>query len=489
MKTDSFVVSPFRIRKEIDRCIRNDDDSLTSDYRTRSYYLNRGDFLWIDRMGVDDRADTLLSYLNRVEDMGFSLRKFHVQQISRDLWRVRHLHFNRINTINVVLGRLEYYLTKAYLRYTVGQRFGFMNPYYLFNRLDTLTPDLADSVPVSYCQLFDLPMEHADKKFYGMALQKVRKDSVAGFLREVQPVSPLYYRLARLLKAHPGERRKALILCNMERLRWRLDDYPQRHRKYVMVNIPSFTLHAVDGDSDLTMRVGCGTFQTKTPLLMSRIYRMDLNPQWIIPRSIVRKSILKHAGDVAYFKKHQYFVRNLHTGKKVDLRRVNRQILTDDHYAVIQEGGNGNSLGRIIFRFDNDFSIYLHDTSSKGFFSREDRGVSHGCIRVQKPFDLALFLLQKKDRETLHRIRYSMTADLSSRQRDVYEDESESAEEALNNDTLDRKSLVSSVSVNPEIPLFILYFTLYPGHSGQLMQYDDVYGYDRVIYQFLKNYR
>ena len=82
------------------------------------------------------------------------------------------------------------------------------------------------------------------------------------------------------------------LLCNIERSRWRQDDYPQNHRKYVLVNVPSFHLDAIEGDSVLTMRMACGNVATKTPLLTSRIMRMDINPQWVVPRSIIRKEMV-----------------------------------------------------------------------------------------------------------------------------------------------------------------------------------------------------
>lgn len=61
-------------------------------------------------------------------------------------------------------------------------------------------------------------------------------------------------------------------------------------QKYIMVNIPSFHLMAVDDKDTLTMRIGCGTTETKTPLLTSTIKRMDVNPVWIVPRSIIEKT-------------------------------------------------------------------------------------------------------------------------------------------------------------------------------------------------------
>lgn len=432
-------------------------------------------------MGVDDRVDTLLSFLDRIEELGFSKSKFKVQRIKDDLRRFRNLDFDTLdNKINKVLGRLEYNLTKAYLRYATGQRFGFINPKYIFNKLDIHD---SDSVRVSYRGLFAIPMQHPNTSFFDGALRKVYNDSVSEFLHAIQSQSPLYNRLlARLNDVATNAAEKPKIMVNMERCRWRLNEYPQQYAKYVLVNIPSFRLKAVDGDSVLGMRIGCGTQETKTPLLTSRIKRMDINPQWIIPRSIIEKSIINHAGDSSYFARHRYFVRDRRTGKIVSPNRISRTVLEDRNFLVIQEGGDGNSLGRIIFRFDNGFSIFLHDTSSKGVFSREDRGVSHGCIRVERPFDLAVFLLGDKDEKTIDRIHYSMHADVGGLGMNGRKDK-------VKPDTLERRRLIGSVSVEPQVPVFITYYTLYPGADGEIEEFSDVYGYDKVIYRYFANYR
>ena len=150
---------------------------------------------------------------------------------------------------------------------------------------------------------------------------------------------------------------------------------------------------------------------------------------------------------------------------------VHRGMLHDPQYAVVQRGGKGNSLGRLIFRFDNNFSVYLHDTSSRDVFSRQDRGVSHGCVRVEKPFELAKFILKGKDEKLLEDLNYCMTAD------------------SLN----DKSRIIGSIQVDPPVPVYLAYYTIYPmkGKSREgWVEYPDVYGYDKVIYDFLvKNYR
>lgn len=468
-----FSINSLRIREVIDSLIRNDNDGLTVDFRTRNYYLQDGTFLWIDRHGLTSQADTLLNYLRKVETMGFSPKRFCVPQMERDIDRIRSLRFDASQNINKVLGRLEYQLTKAYLRYVTGQRFGFMNPNFVFNRVDTLKPNTPDTArqAVRYRGLFDIKMEHADQAFYQQALMKVSHDSVPDFLREIQPASEFYHQLAEEYASGKGSKEwRVRLFCNMERCRWRLADYPQQHKRYVMVNIPSFHLMAIDGRDTLTMRIGCGSYATKTPLLTSAIKRMDVNPQWIVPRSIVEKDMI-HYFSRSYCERRGFFVVDRTTGKEVDMKLVHRGMLRDPQYAIVQRGGQGNSLGRLIFRFDNNFSVYLHDTSSRDVFSRQDRGVSHGCVRVEKPFELAKFILKDKDEKFLEDLNYCMTAD------------------SLN----DKSRIINSIKVNPPIPVYLAYYTIYPMAGKSIegwAQYPDVYGYDKVIYEFLvKNYR
>lgn len=471
---EGLTINSVTIRGLMDSLMRNDTDRHQADIHTRRYYRNEGDFLWITRHGVDARADSLLAYLSTVGEMGFDKHKFYVDEIEHDLRLLRHLELGEGNPqINQVLARLEYRLTKSYLRYAVGQRFGFMNPTYVLNRVDTLAPNPYDTIvrPVRYRGLFDVKMAHADDAFYALAFRKIRRDSVAPFLHSVQPNNPIYYQLKKRLDElkMAGRLTKAMrakLLCNMERCRWRQEDNPWQHQKYVMVNIPSFHLMAVDHQDTLSMRIGCGADKTKTPLLNSRIHLMQLNPDWYMPRSIVLHDMVRHLGNRAYFKSRNYYIREVSTGKEVDVGNVNRAMLLSGAYGVAQRGGKGNALGRIIFRFDNNFSVYLHDTNSKGVFGREDRGVSHGCVRVEKPYELAVFLLAEKRQKLMDQIKYSMTADTLA----------------------DKKLTIKSVKVNPQVPLFIAYYTLYPMAGGRMVEYPDVYGYDKVIYGMLRKY-
>ncbi len=465
LRVRDFVLHPHRVKEALDEQIRADKDSSLADYRTRSHYLRGGGWLWIDRCGVSPNARVLWQHIADIDSLGFSRRAFRLKQIEDDLQRAEHLDFDTLNTIDRVFARLEYNLTKAYMRYAVGERFGYVNPKYILNRLDVRDPE--DSVaPVTYRTLFDVKIERPHKDFFAKVLRMPQTDSLAAFLDQVRPHGKLYDALLRQLHAGThNEAERRLILCNLEKARWRMSDSPDKHRKYVLVNIPAQHLFLYDGDRVESMKIGCGSQKTKTPMLNSYFKRMDVNPQWNIPQSIIRKDVARHAGDVSYFQSNRYNIRERSTGKPVDPERVTAAMLQSGAYSVSQEGGEGNALGRIIFRFDNNFAVFLHDTSSRGVFGQRQRDVSHGCVRVERPLDLARFLLGDDADGMYEKIAYSVTADIGS-----------------------SRTVVKSIAVKPQIPLYICYYTYYPVTPGQWCQYPDLYGYDQVIYDNLRQF-
>lgn len=471
---DAFRTNSQIIRDNIIKIAKQDADGTTADRHTRTHYsvfsTSPAAFLWINRHGVSSQADTLLACLDSCARDGISEKKLRLQRIHDDLETVRNLAFSESQPedeeINMVLARLEYNLTRAFLRYAVGQRYGFLNPKQILNKLDVRD---SDSVRKTYRQLFDIPMHIAGRQTFYDALLKIRHDSVVWYLKQAMNHSPLYMKLRDCL-AKPQLYDRNKVLLNMERARWQTNGKPERHDAHIVINIPAQHLWAVrDGLSALDAKIVCGSNQTKTPLLYSKVKRMDLNPQWIIPMSIRKKDVARHAGNAAYFDSRHYFARNKKTGEKLTGGQISWQIITSTDWSVVQAGGQGNALGRIIFRFDNNFAVYLHDTSSKHVFNRSMRDVSHGCIRVEKPYELALFVLNGKDEAMEEKIKYSMEADLSS-------------------PDCKKSMIVHSIPVEPNIPIFIIYYTLFPVPGGSIEAFPDVYGYDEVMMKELQKH-
>ncbi len=471
LKTPSFVITPSKIRNHLDHILRADTSKMMSDRQVRAYYGNNNSLLWIDRHGIDGRADSLLTYLEEVGKTGLREALFRKKQLVADLQRIRQLDANEKDDINALMARLEYNLTRAFLKYTAGQKYGFVNPDKILNNLCVKD---SDSLHVTYYHVFDIPMEHPGESFFQQAYQKIRNDSVVSFLREAQPKNILYRQLVDYLQqTTPGSKEELLAQCNIERCRWRLKEYPEDYRKYVLVNIPSFMAIAVNEDSVMTMRIGCGAVKTKTPLLTSKIKRMDVNPNWILPKSIAVDVVYK----TGYLQREKMYIVDRKKGK-VDLSEASYTKVKEGQQYIVQPGGPGNSLGRIIFRFDNNFAVYLHDTSSPWIFNKQNRAVSHGCIRLQRPFDMAVFLMEERDEDLIEKIDYSMKTDVS-----VLYDKSEDHKEK---NEIDKDKLVYTVDVDPQIPVFITYYTLYPDTQGTIRAYNDVYGYDHALYKELK---
>ena len=480
MKDDNYALDARLVREHLRHFCDTDRDSSPMVAHVKKYYREHGPLVWIDAMGTDFRGDTLLAALRaRLHEMGFSEKPFCVKPISEDLERMRMLAFDDKDNVNRVAARLEYNLTKAYIKYVSGQRFGFVNPDYVLNHFNPREQDSTGRVR-SYHHLFDVEMERPDDAYTAKALRGAVADSLGLFLQRVEPQSGLYRHLQTMLQTVTDSQRQR-ILVNMERCRWHAKLQPQKDEKYVLVNVPAFHLWAVSPDTVVDMRVACGAVKTKTPLLSSRITHMEVNPEWSIPMSIIRDDVARHGGDSGYFARRHYYIVDKKTGKRISPRHVSASMLRSGKYRVAQQGGAGNSLGRIIFRFPNNFSVFLHDTSSPGAFGRGNRGVSHGCVRVQRPFDLAVFLMEKDpDEWLLDKLRISMGMNPETDQGREYMD-------ALTPGTRAPR-LVNSLQVSPRVPIIITYYTIFQTPDGTVRHYPDVYGYDKAIGEALKTY-
>lgn len=480
MKTPAFVFDMKQMRQQIDNMVKSDKDATEADRQTKAYYGAEGRRpVWVDNYGVNERADSLLAWLHLLNEIGMSEQAFGVQAIEQDLQRMRGLDFDEDrNQVNKVAARLEYRLTKACLRYCYGQRFGFINPHRAFNHMDV---EKGDSVRViKYRGLFDVDMDLPTALYADTVLNKIKNDSIAAYLREIQPQGEFYAQLKKMLSTSTTEEQRKRVLVNMERCRWRFHQPIAERGKRIIVNIPAFHLYAYGADGVLDMRVVCGNVNTKTPQLTSNIEYMEVNPQWVIPMSIIRNEVAHRSGDSSYFARNRYNIYDRETGKQIPVGSVSRQMMLSGKYRVAQTGGAGNSLGRIVFRFKNNFSVFLHDTSNPSAFQRDSRAMSHGCVRVSKPFDLARFVLDNPDEWLLERIRIAMGLSPETERGMEYV--------RLHPGKEERNKLVGYVPVKPRVPLYIIYYTLWPDADGILQTWPDVYGYDAVMWRLLKPY-
>ena len=409
---------------------------------------------WFTRMGLSYDADSLLACLRHdLPENGLDSSLFKLSQIAEDLKIVRALAFDSVGqSINQVLPRLDKNLSQAYMRYVTGQRYGFVRPKKIMND-----------------HIFAYEVEKPDTAL--VASKMVSNDRMS-FLKESLPKSAVFKALQKEFAKTTDKDLRRKLLLNMERCRWQMKQ-PDGKGRYVVVNIAAQQLWAV-GDTVLPMRICCGKVSTKTPLLYSELSYMQVNPEWNIPYNIVKSEVAHHGGDSAYFARHRYYIVNRSTGQKVDARSVTPAQLSSGNWRVSQQGGAGNSLGRIVFRFPNDFSVYLHDTSNRGAFNSEHRLLSHGCVRVQKPLDLAFFLLPDIDDWTKDMFRISMD----------FAPQTDRGKSYLRSHAEDPRPLrlISYKDIKPKVPLYITYYTAYPNPgTGVVEMWPDHYGYDQLI--------
>ena len=459
-----------RLEQSLKHILSSDTSQWLFDQAVKKRYADISKYedtpLWYSRMGVIGEADSLLSYLRReLPQSGLDTTAFYLPEIAEDLGIVRALSFDSVGqNINDLLPRLDYHLSKAYMRYAVGQRYGFLRPARLMNKLFKK----ADSN--EFARLFDEEVKEPD---YEEVLARLASDDRMDFLMASTPKSSLYKTLQQELSTVTGKEARRRLAVNMERCRWQMSR-PGDHEKAVLVNIPAQQLWAVGGDSVLDMRICCGATTTKSPLLHSTISHIQVNPDWIIPHNIVKSDIVRHAGDSAYFARHHYYIVERASGDSLDPAEVTQAQLASGTLRIGQRGGPGNSLGRIVFRFNNNFSVYLHDTNNRGAFSRERRTLSHGCIRVEKPFDLACFLLPDMGEWEQDRLRLSMDLPPNTERGRDYLAENAGQPRPFR--------LITYREVTPRVPVYIIYYTAYPNPAtGKVQTWPDLYGYDKAI--------
>ena len=426
--------------------------------------------LWVSAMGVDSQADTLIECLRRVGDEGLSGETFHVGEIVEavDSLRALAVEGQTCDGAEGLMAQVEFQLTHAMMRYVYGQRYGYVLPHKVLNNL-LLDADAKGKV---YRRLFDIPCDVPTDSLARVAVESVREGTLGWLLNEVQPRGALHERLSKEYRraVEAGDTARArLARVNLERSRWRY----QRPDTglYLWINLADMMLTAVDTrrDTSFMMKVCCGSMGHKSPMLMSRVKYMEFNPYWVVPQTIVRSEIAgHHTGDSAYFARNNMVAIDKKTKREVAAKTLSTAQLLSAAYTIRQEKGAGNSLVRIAFRFPNNFSVYLHDTNQPWAFRRERRTVSHGCIRLERPYDLAIFLLGERPSELyVDRIRMTIgMKPLSEAGKKLEEKEPQP---------------LHSHSFKEKAGLWIDYYTLYVDHKGALREAPDTYRYDGAI--------
>ena len=193
----------------------------------------------------------------------------------------------------------------------------------------------------------------------------------------------------------PVAQRIAQILLNMERWRWMPDELG---RRYILVNLAGFDLKVVsEGWSVLEMRVVVGRPYRKTPIFSSRMSYLVFNPTWTVPSSIAGADLLPILRrDPDYLARNRFRVLDGRGARDLDPATIDWSRVSAERfpYTLRQDPGLDNALGIVKFMMPNGFSVYLHDTPQQQLFARRTRTFSSGCIRLEKPMELAAYLLK-----------------------------------------------------------------------------------------------
>jgi murein L,D-transpeptidase YcbB/YkuD len=189
----------------------------------------------------------------------------------------------------------------------------------------------------------------------------------------------------------PATERVQQLLVNMNRLMW-MQDVAESNR--IEINLPSQMLYVYEGSNKvMEMPVIVGKEGTSTVAFSGKISEVVFSPSWNIPQSIVRNEIMPAMKkDPSYLQK-----------KNMEVKGKN-----DTVPVIVQKPGKENPLGKVKFLFPNSYDIYLHDTPDKSLFSKSNRALSHGCIRVADPEKLVMYVLRNQKDWTPEKIRSAM---------------------------------------------------------------------------------
>ena len=249
-----------------------------------------------------------------------------------------------------------------------------------------------------------------------------------------------------------GWERFIRIAINMDRYKQLPEQMPAR---YVWINLPAFQMQLIDsGYVLMESKVIIGQPKTRTPELTSAIYNLITMPQWTVPYSIIFNEMLpKIQKSTDYLRKENLMVVDRYDSiihpDSIDWSKLGKKNFP---YLLKQRQGDDNSLGVIKFNFRNKYDVYLHDTNARGLFNRQNRAMSHGCVRIQKWDSLARVLTSA---DSLRHHPDSIAHWIARGEK-------------------------RSISFQAKTPIYIRYFSAV-AENGRIRLYEDLYSEDKLL--------
>ena len=293
-----------------------------------------------------------------------------------------------------------------------------------------------------HSRLFDEELNEAVKRF--QEYHGLNPDGVFG-KRSIEAINV------------PPKTRLMQVLVNLERMRWNNRD---RGSEYVLVNQPNFHAYFKSRNEKVWQsRVVIGLPSNQTAEFNDTMTHMVVNPTWHVPKSIAVDEYLPLIqSDPNFLTDNEMVLMVRGTDTIIDSNLIDMQAFTPDNFPFLikQIPSNINALGLVKFMFPNKFSIYMHDTPMKDLFFKDERTFSHGCIRLQEPFQFAYSLLRDQEIEPEKKFQ------------EVLEKEEE-----------------TYINLSRNIPVYITYRTVFFDEFGQIHYRADVYGRDALVYMAL----
>ena len=228
---------------------------------------------------------------------------------------------------------------------------------------------------------------------------------------------------------------------------------------YILVNIPAAELNVVEGGKTaLEMRVVVGQPSRETPLFSAKITQVQFNPVWNVPHHLAVEDVLnKVREDSRYIHKvglRIFAVAGSDKDGEVDPSTINWFKLGNNRfpYRLRQDSGPRNAMGKIKFLLPNQNDIYLHDTPQRHLFLNARRAASSGCIRLEKPEDLAVYLLRNQPEWNRDKI-----------------------------DDILKNGKKKAIILNNTISVYLVYMTAWASENGDIHFFPDIYNKDEIL--------
>ena len=253
------------------------------------------------------------------------------------------------------------------------------------------------------------------------------------------------------------------LRVSLERYRWPRASFRE---PFIVVNLPEFRLRAYDADGHMVLSMGVDVgdaYDFQTPVFQDEIRYLVFRPYWYVPATIQRDEVVPDMASDRDFAREIGIDVLTPDGRVIPPAGINSTVIRNlraGRYRVRQQPGPLNALGLVKIVFPNPYDVYMHGTpTTKDMFSGDDHALSHGCIHLERPAELAQWLLRDQPGWTSDRIEAAMHHGQDNR----------------------------TVFLKHPVPIMITYETTGISADGKIQFYSDIYGHDADLARALSN--